>query len=75
VRTFGSETGEEVWDFGDGTGKVVVNSGVVERELQNEMKFAETVHTFSRPGYYIVRVERVNQHGFPAIGHLLVKVN
>jgi murein DD-endopeptidase MepM/ murein hydrolase activator NlpD len=75
VRTFGSETGEEVWDFGDGTEKVTVNSGVVEPRIQNEMKFAETVHTFSKPGHYIVRVERTNQNGFPAIGHLYVKVN
>lgn len=75
VRTFGSQTGEEVWDFGDGTEKVTVNSGVVKRESQNSGKYAETIHAFSNPGHYIVRVERINEHGFKAIGHLYVRVN
>ncbi len=74
VRTFGSQAGEETWDFGDGTEKVVVNSGVVERQTRTEGKYAETVHTFSKPGHYVVRVERINEFGFPAIGHLYVKV-
>ncbi|MGM0378040.1 MAG: PKD domain-containing protein [Bacteroidota bacterium] len=75
VRTFGSKVGKETWDFGDGTDKVVVNSGVVERQTQNDGKYAETVHIFSKPGHYVVRVERTNEFGFPAIGHLFVKVN
>lgn len=74
VRTFGSNTGEEIWDFGDGTENVVVNSGVVQRQTQNEGKYAETVHSFAKPGHYVVRVERKNEHGFPAIGHLHVVV-
>ncbi len=74
VRTFGSKVGEEIWDFGDGTDKVVVNSGVVERQSQNDGKYAETVHSFSKPGHYVVRVERINEFGYPAIGHLHVKV-
>jgi hypothetical protein len=74
VRTFGSDTGEEVWDFGDGTGKVTVNSGVVQKKTQTQGKYAETVHSFSKPGSYIVRVERINENGFPAIGHLNVVV-
>lgn len=75
VRTFGSQTGEEIWDFGDGTEKVAVNSGVVEQQTQNDGKYAETVHAFSKPGHYVVRVERKNESGFPAIGHLHVKVD
>lgn len=74
VRTFGSQTGEEIWDFGDGTENVAVNSGVVQRQTQNEGKYAETVHSFAKPGHYVVRVERTNEHGFPAIGHLHVVV-
>jgi murein DD-endopeptidase MepM/ murein hydrolase activator NlpD len=74
VRTFGSQVGEEVWDFGDGSNKVVVNSGVIDRNTQNEGKYAETVHKFSKPGQYIVRVERSNEFGFKAIGHLYVNV-
>ena len=75
VRTFGSNTGEEVWDFGDGSEKVIVNSGVVHRESQNEGEYARTVHSYSRSGHYIVRVERTNEAGFTAIGHLHVFVN
>lgn len=74
VRTFGSQIGEEIWDFGDKTEKVAVNSGVVERETQNKGKYAETVHSFSKPGQYVVRVERTNEFGFTAIGHLFVMV-
>jgi murein DD-endopeptidase MepM/ murein hydrolase activator NlpD len=75
VRTFGSSTGEEVWDFGDGSEKVIVNSGVVQRESQNEGEYAKTVHSFSRAGQYVVRVERTSEHGLTAIGHLHVVVN
>lgn len=74
VRTFGSETGDEIWDFGDRTEKVTVNSGVVQRQTQNEGEYASTVHSFDNPGHYVVRVERTNEHGFPAIGHLHVLV-
>jgi len=75
VRTFGSLTGDEVWDFSDGSGKVTVNSGVVQRQSHNEGKYASTVHTFEKPGHYLVRVDRINENGFPAIGHLHVTVN
>ena len=74
VRTFGSDTGDEIWDFGDGTEKVKVNSGVVQRQTQNDGQYASTLHSFQKPGHYIVRVERVNEFGFPAIGHLHVTV-
>ncbi len=75
VRTFGSQTGEEVWDFGDGSPGVTVNSGVVQRQTQNEGRYAETVHSFATPGHYVVRVERTNEHGYTAMGHLHVVVN
>ncbi len=75
VRTFGSQTGEETWDFGDGTEKVTVNSGVVKRESHNSGKYAETVHTYSKAGDYVVRVERTNEYGFKATGHLYIKVH
>jgi len=74
VRTFGSDTGEEVWDFGDGSEKVTVNSGIVRSKTQNEGSYASTIHSFKKPGHYIVRVERINENGFPAIGHLHVTV-
>ena len=74
VRTFGSDTGDEIWDFGDGSEKVVVNSGIVQRQTQNQGKYASTVHSFEKPGHYLVSVERINENGFPAIGHLHVTV-
>ena len=74
VRTFGSRQGDEVWDFGDGTEKVTVNSGIVERKTQNDGKYAETVHKFSKPGHYVVSVQRTNEHGYTATGHLHVVV-
>jgi murein DD-endopeptidase MepM/ murein hydrolase activator NlpD len=73
VRTFGSETGVETWDFGDGT-KKTVNSGILKRASHNQGKYAETVHIFSQPGNYIVKVERTNEHGFTANAHLHVIV-
>jgi len=75
VRTFGSKTGDEIWDFGDGSPKVTVNSGVVERKTQNQGKYATTTHSFEKPGNYVVRVERTNEFGFMATGHLHVIVN
>jgi murein DD-endopeptidase MepM/ murein hydrolase activator NlpD len=75
VRTYGSNVGDEVWDFGDGTEKVTVNSGVVQRKSQNEGKYAETIHSFSKPGDYIVKVERTNEFGFTARTHLHVRVD
>jgi hypothetical protein len=75
VRTFGSDTGDEVWDFGDGSEKVEVNSGIVQRQTQNQGQYASTVHVYKQPGHYVVRVERINESGFPAIGHLHVVIN
>ena len=75
VRTFGCNTGNEIWDFGDGSEKVLVNSGIVDRQTQNETEYAETVHSFAGPGHYIVRVERTNESGYKAIGHLYVVVD
>lgn len=75
VRTFGSDTGDEVWDFGDGSEKVRVNSGVVQRKSQNQGNYATTVHSYKKSGQYVVSVERINESGFPAIGHLHVVIN
>jgi murein DD-endopeptidase MepM/ murein hydrolase activator NlpD len=75
VRTFGSKTGAEEWDFGDGTGSYFTNSGVVETKSQNQGKYAEIKHSFALPGSHIVKVQRTNESGFPAIGHLHVKVH
>ncbi len=73
VRTFGTTDGQEIWDFGDGSDKVEVQSdGNVNKLDPNG--YAVTTHTFAEPGDYIVRVERTNGDGVSGIGHLLVRV-
>ena len=73
VRTFGTTDGKEVWDFGDRTAKVEVQSdGNIEK--LDPHGYAVTTHAFSKPGDYIVRVTRENRHGVPAVGHLHVRV-
>jgi murein DD-endopeptidase MepM/ murein hydrolase activator NlpD len=74
VRTFQTEFGNEVWDFGDGTPTVTVKSEKVNRKDPRKGKYAETIHSFDKPGHYIVRVERSDENGFKAIAHLHVEV-
>ncbi len=73
ARTFGTDYGEETWDFGDGTGKVTTRSEF-DKKNATEGKFAETLHTFSEPGDYLVKVERSNEDDVKAIAHLHVVV-
>jgi hypothetical protein len=73
VRSFQTTFGGETWDFGDGTGKVTVKSdGNVEQHARDG--YAVTQHRFTKPGHYLVRVERTNEHGQRAIAHLHVPV-
>jgi len=74
VRTFNSDVGNEEWDFGDNSPRIKVKS-VVNHNDPTQGKFAETVHSFAKPGHYIVKVERSNENGFKAIAHLHVEVN
>ena len=80
VRTFfrGSvlrcNTGEEVWDFGDGSPEVNVKSEF-DPKHQIQGKYAETAHSFSNPGHYIVTVSRTNECGFNTLTHLHVEVD
>jgi hypothetical protein len=75
VRTFNSESGEEIWDFGDGSEPVSVSSNPPDRRNPTEGKYAETTHSFSEPGDYIVSVERSNANGIKATAHLHVVVS
>jgi murein DD-endopeptidase MepM/ murein hydrolase activator NlpD len=71
VRSFRTTFGNETWDFGDGTAKVTVKSdGNVEQHARDG--YAVTQHRFAKPGHYLVRVERSNEHGQRAIAHLHV---
>ena len=74
VRTFNSDTGNEIWDFGDGTPKLSVKSESIPKDA-SQGKYARTVHSFSNPGHYIVKVERSNEHGYKATAHLHVEVS
>ncbi|MCK5137172.1 MAG: peptidoglycan DD-metalloendopeptidase family protein [Bacteroidales bacterium] len=75
VRTFNTEVGSEIWDFGDGSPQVSVRSETPDRQNYTEGKFAETVHSFAEPGDYIVKVERLDEAGIRANAHLHVVVN
>jgi murein DD-endopeptidase MepM/ murein hydrolase activator NlpD len=73
VRTFRTTDGKETWDFGDGSPKVVVQSDGNVVKLAKD-GYARTVHSFMKPGHYLVRVERTDRHGYTAVGHLQVRV-
>jgi murein DD-endopeptidase MepM/ murein hydrolase activator NlpD len=73
VRSFRTTFGKETWDFGDGSPPVSVQSdGNVKVHAKDG--YAVTTHRFRKPGDYVVRVERTNEHGCRAIGHLHVRV-
>jgi murein DD-endopeptidase MepM/ murein hydrolase activator NlpD len=72
VRTFGTTDGEEKWSFGDGATAATQSDGNVEAHAKNG--FASITHSFSKPGDFIVRVERANRLGQKAIAHLWVRV-
>ncbi len=74
VRTFGTTDGEETWDFGDGTPAVTAHSdGNVDIHAKNG--YAVTTHRFTKPGVYLVRVERANGAGMTATARLCVNVD
>lgn len=65
---------EETWDFGDGSAKVTVRSKPNPKFLLTAGEYAETRHSYARPGDYIVRVESRNGRGEIAVAHLWVPV-
>jgi murein DD-endopeptidase MepM/ murein hydrolase activator NlpD len=73
VRTFGTTDGGETWDFGDGSPAVQTHSdGNIEAHARDG--YAGIVHRYSRPGDYLVRVERANRLGQKATARLLVTI-
>jgi murein DD-endopeptidase MepM/ murein hydrolase activator NlpD len=73
VRTCRTTSGEETWDFGDGSAPVSVKSdGCASGRAKDG--YARTEHVFRRPGDYLVKVERANERGEKAIGRLWVPV-
>ncbi len=73
VRSFRTTEGKEVWDFGDGSAIVEVESDG-NREKLSPDGYAVTSHRFEKPGDHIVRVERTNEFGLQATGHVHVRV-
>lgn len=74
VRTFGNTSGEEVWNFGDGSPTVSVKSDGNVKPL-NKDGYAATKHTYQKPGDYLVKVERKRKDGVPAVTRLHVRVD
>ena len=73
VRTFNTTAGKELWDFGDGSPRVEVQSDGNAVKLAPD-GYAATTHSYDDPGDYVVRVERTNEFGVSAVGHLHVHV-
>jgi hypothetical protein len=73
ARMFGATQGAETWDFGDGTPQAITQSS---RSAEPHAKdgYAVITHRYQRPGDYLVRVERKDDHGWPAIGRVHVPV-
>jgi Peptidase family M23/PKD domain len=73
VRSFRTTYGSELWDFGDGSPKVTVQSdGNV--EVHSPKGYAITTHRYRAPGQYIATVRRSNERGYEAITHLQIVV-
>lgn len=76
VRSFisgQSREGYETWDFGDGSPPLKVRSDGNAKKLDPK-GYAETVHRFKKPGDYVARVQRTNEFGVVATGHVWVHV-
>jgi len=73
VRSFATTRGAEVWDFGDGSDPVSVQSDG-NAEVYAPDGYAQTVHRFQAAGDYIVTVRRENEYGFESTGRLFVRV-
>ena len=74
VRSFATQYGEEVWDFGDGSPQVKTQSDGNANQ-HNPAGYAVTRHRYKQAGDYLVTVRRSDEHGYEAVGHLHVRVN
>ncbi len=74
VRSFGTQHGGEVWDFGDGSAPVKVQSDGNANQ-HNPAGYAVTLHRYEKAGDYIITVRRSDENGYEAIGHLHVHID
>lgn len=73
VRAFGTTDGQETWDFGDGSPAATTRSDGNVVKLAKD-GYAVLKHTFAKPGRYVVRVQRTDNLGRTAFGHVQVAV-
>ncbi len=73
VRSFRTRSGSEIWDFGDGSARITVQSDG-NAEEHNPQGYAVTTHRYKAPGQYIATVRRSNERGEEAITHLQICV-
>lgn len=73
VRTFRTAAGAEMWDFGDGSPRVEVQSDGNAKPLAKD-GYAVTQHRYTKPGHYIARVERSNEREETAVARLAIEV-
>ena len=76
VRSYriGPKEGHEVWDFGDGSPRVAVQSDG-NAEKWSKDGYAVTTHRYHKTGQYVVSVSRTNDRGETATAHLHVIVD
>ncbi|MFH1068182.1 MAG: PKD domain-containing protein [Candidatus Glassbacteria bacterium] len=89
VRAFNTTSGEETWDFGDGSAPAVTRSkpafawnnprfqqmGLTGNDIMLAADgYATVEHVFRRAGRYLVRVVRTADEGMSAVAHLAVEV-
>jgi hypothetical protein len=74
ARTFGTTTGQESWDFGDGSPKAQTRSDGNVVKLAKD-GYVVVKHRFTKPGHYLVRVERTDEYGQTGVGcvHVVVE--
>jgi murein DD-endopeptidase MepM/ murein hydrolase activator NlpD len=73
VRSFRTKEGNEVWDFGDGSAKVTVQSDG-NANMHDPNGYAVTMHRYKAPGQYIPTVRRTNEYGYETVTHLQIVV-
>jgi hypothetical protein len=72
VRTAGTVPSGETWDFGDGSPLVNVRSDA--STGRENFDYAQTVHSFAKPGHYLVRAQHTTASGAAITARLHVHV-
>lgn len=73
VRTFGKFVGREIWNFGDGTPAVEVQSDGNSNPRAKD-GYAKMIHRYEKPGHYLVQVQSTNARGEVATARLQVRI-